>query len=68
MRENRTYGSEGGEGDEPFPTPTGAVVGCRHGAIGHEHEEMAAAFLDGALQFYARLRHGYPFQQLVEAG
>lgn len=21
MRENRTYGSEGGEGDEPFPTP-----------------------------------------------
>ena len=33
MRENRTYGSEGGEGLHPFPTP-----------IGYEHE--AARFRD----------------------
>jgi hypothetical protein len=32
MRENRPYGSEGGEGD-PFPTPIGfdfLCFGCRH--------------------------------------
>ena len=26
MRENRTYGSEGGEGPHPFPTPIEASV------------------------------------------
>jgi hypothetical protein len=38
MRENRTYGSEGGEA-KAFPTPI-AVVGCADGwRLGLHHDE-----------------------------
>ena len=40
MRENRTYGSEGGEAGEPaFPTPITSVLRAARGITEHRQEK-----------------------------
>jgi len=42
MRENRTYGSEGGEGLHPFPTPIGAYYCIAMSALSMQQRRSAS--------------------------
>jgi hypothetical protein len=54
MRENRTYGSEGGEGSNPFPTPIG-IAWCWTPTYANLCTEVLAAGSMTARQAYAAL-------------